>query len=312
MTISTESLLHQRIIASIGFIGYGEVGKTFAIALKPQIKQGVAWVGAWDVKFDDSNAERAHARDRGIAASGSVFELCQQTSLIISCVTASNTLAVAEEAAQHIKRGTYFLDCNSASPATKQACAKLIDAAGGHYVEAGVMTSVPPYGIATPMLFGGLHAEKLAAALTPLGFDAKMVSTKLGVASAIKMCRSVMIKGLEALVMESYTTARHYGVEDYVIPTLVETFPEIDWEKQGDYLFSRVIMHGKRRSEEMRESAATVREAGFEPFMASAIADKQASIAALKADGVFAPLGKDYDWREAADLMIANNKVSEK
>jgi 3-hydroxyisobutyrate dehydrogenase-like beta-hydroxyacid dehydrogenase len=308
MTIDTTALLNQRLISQIGFIGYGEVGKTFAAALKPQAKLGVTWVGAWDVKFDDSSSERAHARDRGIAASGSVYELCQQTSLIISCVTASNTLSVAEEAAQHIKRGTYFLDLNSASPATKQACAKLIEAAGGRYVEAGVMTSVPPYGIATPMLLGGPHASTLAAALTPLGFDAKMVSEKLGVASAIKMCRSVMIKGLEALVMESYTTARHYGVEDYVIPTLVETFPEIDWEKQGDYLFSRVIMHGKRRSEEMRESAATVREAGFEPFMASAIADKQASIAALKLEGVFAKLGKDYGWREAADLMIGSKK----
>jgi 3-hydroxyisobutyrate dehydrogenase-like beta-hydroxyacid dehydrogenase len=308
MAIDTTSLLNQRIISQIGFIGYGEVGKTFAAALKPQASKGVAWVGAWDVLFDDSSSERGHARDRGIAASGSPAQLCESATLIISCVTASNTLAVAEEAAQHIKRGTYFLDCNSASPATKQACAKLIDAAGGHYVEAGVMTSVPPYGIATPMLLGGFHAASLATALTPLGFDAKMVSEKLGVASAIKMCRSVMIKGLEALVMESYTTARHYGVEDYVIPTLVETYPQIDWEKQGDYLFSRVIMHGKRRSEEMRESAATVREAGFEPFMASAIAAKQASIAALKLQGVFAALSKDYGWREAADLMIANKQ----
>jgi len=308
MAIDTTSLLNQRIISQIGFIGYGEVGKTFAAALKPQASKGVAWVGAWDVLFDDASSERGHARDRGIAASGSPAQLCESATLIISCVTASNTLAVAEEAAQHIKRGTYFLDCNSASPATKQACAKLIEAAGGRYVEAGVMTSVPPYGIATPMLLGGLHAASLAAALTPLGFDAKMVSEKLGVASAIKMCRSVMIKGLEALVMESYTTARHYGVEDYVIPTLVETYPQIDWEKQGDYLFSRVIMHGKRRSEEMRESAATVREAGFEPFMASAIAAKQASIAALKLQGVFAALSKDYGWREAADLMIANKQ----
>jgi 3-hydroxyisobutyrate dehydrogenase-like beta-hydroxyacid dehydrogenase len=318
MAIDTSALFNQRIIQSIGFIGYGEVGKTFAAALKPQTSQGVAWVGAWDVLFDEmrdlpdaemeraeavAKYERQHARDRGIAAAGSAKQLCETATLIISCVTASNTLAVAEEVAQHIQRGSYFLDFNSASPATKQACAKAIEAAGGHYVEAGVMTSVPPYGIKTPMLLGGAHAEKLAVALTPLGFDAKMVSDKLGVASAIKMCRSVMIKGLEALVMESYNTARHYGVEDFVIPTLVETFPEIDWERQGDYLFSRVIQHGKRRSEEMVESAATVREAGLEPLMASAIAAKQASVAKLKAQGVFAALGKDYGWREAADLI---------
>jgi len=304
MTIDTSSFLKAGIISHIGFIGYGEVGKTFAASLKPLSIKGVHWVGAYDLKFDDSNSERAHARDRGIAASGSPAELCASASLIISCVTASNTLAVAEEVAEHIKRGTYFLDFNSASPATKQACAKLIDAAGGYYVEAGVMTSVPPYGIATPMLLGGAHAAKLVEVLTPLGFDAKAVSDKLGVASAIKMCRSVMIKGLEALVMESYTTARKYGVEDYVIPTLVETFPEIDWEKQGDYLFIRVIQHGKRRAEEMRESANTVREAGFEPLMANAIAAKQDSIATLAREGLFKDLAKGFGWREAADKMI--------
>ena len=179
--------------------------------------------------------------------------LCAASSLVISAVTASNTLAVAQEAAQHIQPGAIFLDLNSASPGTKQQCAALIDAAGAHYVEAGVMTSVPPYGIKVPMLLGGARAEELAQVLTSWDMDAKAVSDKLGVASAIKMCRSVMIKGLEALVIESYTTARQYGVEDHVLPTLAETFPSIDWQKQGAYFFSRVVQHGKRRAEEMRE-----------------------------------------------------------
>ena len=108
----------------------------------------------------------------------------------------------------------------------------------------------------------------------------KVASEQLGIASATKMCRSVMIKGLEALVLESYTTARHYGVEDAMIATLQETFPSIDWHTQGAYFFSRVAQHGKRRAEEMREVANTVREAGFEPFMASAIAQKHDWIAA--------------------------------
>ncbi len=141
------------------------------------------------------------------------------------------------------------------------------------------MTSVPPYGIRVPMLLGGAAARELAAVLNGWGMDAKPVSDELGVASAIKMCRSVMIKGLEALVIESYATARAYGVEDHVLPTLAETFPSIDWNKQGAYFFSRVVQHGKRRAEEMREAANTVREAGFDPFMAAAIADKQQWVA---------------------------------
>ncbi len=129
--------------------------------------------------------------------------------------------------------------------------------------------------------------------LTAWGMDAKAVSEKLGVASAIKMCRSVMIKGLEALVIESYTTARAYGVEDHLLPTLAETFPSIDWQKTGAYFFSRVVQHGQRRAEEMRESANAVREAGFEPTMTAAIAGKQQWMADQASAGVFNGLAMD-------------------
>jgi 3-hydroxyisobutyrate dehydrogenase-like beta-hydroxyacid dehydrogenase len=135
--------------------------------------------------------------------------------------------------------------------------------------------------------------------------DAKAVSDQLGVASAIKMCRSIMIKGLEALVIESYTTARAYGVEDQLLPTLQETFPSIDWSEQGAYFFSRVVQHGQRRAEEMRESANTVREIGFSPFMAQAIADKQQWVADQARDGVFTGVTKDAPWQVYADRLLS-------
>jgi 3-hydroxyisobutyrate dehydrogenase-like beta-hydroxyacid dehydrogenase len=212
-------------------------------------------------------------------------------------------LAVAEQAAAHIRPGCFFLDLNSASPGTKQQAARCIEAAGGHYVEAGVMTSVPPYGVRVPMLLGGARAAELAPQLKAWGMDATVVSEQLGVASAIKMCRSIMIKGLEALVIESYATARRYGVEDHVLPTLAETFPSIDWHKQGAYFFSRVVQHGQRRADEMREAARTVQEAGFEPLMTAPIADKQQWVADLAAAGVFAQLAKDARWQDYADRL---------
>ncbi|MES2939797.1 MAG: DUF1932 domain-containing protein [Pseudomonadota bacterium] len=287
----------------IGLIGYGEVGKTFTSGLKPQ----VAAMGTWDLKFADPavrDAQRAHAAQAGVTVHASMQALCEASDLVISAVTASNTLAVAEEAAQHIRPGTLFLDLNSASPGTKQKAAALIGAKGAFYVEAGVMTSVPPYGIRVPMLLGGAKAAELAEVLNGWGMDAKPVSTELGVASAIKMCRSVMIKGLEALVIESYATARAYGVEDHVLPTLQETFPSIDWNKQGAYFFSRVVQHGKRRAEEMREAANTVREAGFAPLMSAAIAEKQQWVAEQAAAGVFAGLDKGARWQEYADRLL--------
>ncbi|HAX20542.1 MAG TPA: NAD(P)-dependent oxidoreductase [Hydrogenophaga sp.] len=288
----------------IGLIGYGEVGRIFSAGFKP----GAAWSGAWDLKFADP-AQRdeplAHAAAQGIEACDGVASLCARSTLVISAVTASNTLAVAQAAAAHIQPGSFFLDLNSASPGTKQRAAALIEAEGAHYVEAGVMTSVPPYGIRVPMLLGGPHAARLLPVLAALGMDAKVASEKLGIASATKMCRSVMIKGLEALVIESYATARHHGVEDAMIATLQETFPSIDWQKQGSYFFSRVAQHGKRRAEEMREVANTVREAGFEPFMAAAIAEKHDWMAAQARAGHFADLGQNPPWQAFADRLLA-------
>jgi 3-hydroxyisobutyrate dehydrogenase-like beta-hydroxyacid dehydrogenase len=294
-------------IRKIGLAGFGEVGGIFGAGLKD--KPGVTRVAAWDLKFADS-AARARAANSGVAAMDSMAQLCRDADLVISAVTASNTLAVAQEAAPHLRAGSLFLDLNSASPGTKQQAAALIDKAGAHYVEAGVMTSVPPYGIKVPMLLGGAKAQALAQALNAWGMDAKAVSDRLGVASAIKMSRSVMIKGLEALVIESYTTARAYGVEDHVLPTLAETFPSIDWPKTGAYFFSRVVQHGQRRAEEMRESANTVREAGFAPLMTTAIADKQQWVADQARAGVFAGLAKDARWQDYADRLIAAREPS--
>lgn len=288
-------------IARLGLVGYGEVGKIFAAGLRPRV-DGL-WVS--DLKLqDETQAPALQAHAQGLKAQAGPLEpLCEHAQLIISAVTASNTLAVAEQAAAHLRPGTWFLDLNSASPGTKQEAARLVEAAGGHYIEAGVMTSVPPYGIAVPMLLGGSRAAELAPLLQGWGLDARAVSDRLGVASAIKMCRSIMIKGLEALVIESYATARRYGVEEHVLPTLAETFPSIDWHKQGAYFFSRVVQHGQRRAEEMREAARTVQEAGFAPLMTGPIADKQQWVADLAAAGAFAALAKDARWQDYADCL---------
>ncbi|MFP5466477.1 MAG: DUF1932 domain-containing protein [Gammaproteobacteria bacterium] len=288
----------------IGLVGYGEVGRIFSSGMKAK----ASWTGAWDLKFADparSDEPLAHAEAGGIAVCDGMASLCDRANLLISAVTASSALAVAREAASRLRPGTWFLDLNSASPGTKQAAAALVEAAGGLYVEAGVMTSVPPYGIRVPMLLGGVHAARLQPVLTGLGMDAKVASEQLGIASATKMCRSIMIKGLEALVIESFTTARHYGVEDAMIATLQETFPGIGWTQQGAYFFSRVAQHGQRRAEEMREVVNTVREAGFEPFMAAAIAQKHDWMAALARAGNFADLPQTPAWQAFADRLLA-------
>jgi 3-hydroxyisobutyrate dehydrogenase-like beta-hydroxyacid dehydrogenase len=220
---------------------------------------------------------------------------------------------VAEACAKGLAPGSFFLDFNSASPGAKIRASEFVNGVGGRYVEGAVMTSIPPYRIRVPLLLGGPDATALEPLLNARGFAASVASDRLGVASATKMCRSVMIKGLEAMVIESFTTARHYGVEDAVIASLQETFPAIDWEQQGAYFFQRVIEHGRRRSEEVREVAETVREAGLAPHSAAGTAERQAWVADLADHGLFGTRGtpgfaRSADWRTEADRILAQSK----
>jgi 3-hydroxyisobutyrate dehydrogenase-like beta-hydroxyacid dehydrogenase len=300
---------------NIGLVGYGEVGRILAEDLR---KQDVK-VAAYDIKLRSDQAGyalRDHAATHGVALTTSHADLAAQSEFIVSAVTASQAVPVAEACAGAVKQGAWFLDFNSASPGAKQRAADLIDGKGGRYVEGAVMTSIPPYRIKVPLLLGGAGAATLAPLLVELGFDAKVASRKLGVASAVKMCRSVMIKGMEAMVIEAFTTARAYGVEDAVLASLKETFPGIDWEKQGAYFFQRVIEHGRRRSEEVREVAETVREAGLTPWSAQGTAERQAFIADLADEGLFGPKGSEAfarsaDWRMEADRILGAVKKKE-
>jgi len=297
----------------LALIGYGEVGRILAEDLRSR-----ATVVAFDIKLvgaasPASESMRSHAREHGIGLADSHAAAVRDADLVVSAVTASQAVAVAQACAGGLKRGAFVLDFNSASPGAKVRAAGIVSAAGGRYVEGAVMTSVPPYRVKVPLLLGGPDAAALLPVLDALGFAARLSSERLGVASATKMCRSVMIKGLEAMVIEALTAARHYGVEDAVIASLQETFPAIDWEKQGAYFFQRVIEHGRRRSEEVREVAATVREAGLEPWSASGTAERQAWVADLADAGVFGARGaegfaRSADWRVEADRILAQLK----
>jgi 3-hydroxyisobutyrate dehydrogenase-like beta-hydroxyacid dehydrogenase len=285
------------------------VGRILAEDLRAQHVR----VSAYDVKFASADAAEllAHAQANGVTVAASHAELAANSDLIISAVTANQAVIVAQSCAATVRNGAWFLDFNSASPGAKQTAALAIDSAGGRYVEAAVMTSVPPHRLRVPLLLGGAAAAELMTLINELGFKATVASDVLGIASATKMCRSIMIKGMEAMVIESFTTARAYGVEDRVIASLKETFPGIDWEAQASYFFQRVIQHGRRRAEEVREVAQTVREAGMQPWSANGTAERQAWMADLTDAGVFgdqnaAGFAKSTDWRTEADRILTN------
>ena len=248
----------------VGIIGYGEVGGIFA--------RDLAAGGASVAAFDPAPAAMARA---GGQAAGSAHAAVAGADVVFVSVTAGSALEAMRSLMGGLGHGPLVVDVNSVAPSTKQEAGRIVEAAGGRYVEAAVMTSVPPHGLRSPMLLGGAHAGAFVAMMAPFGMKLDVFSAEIGRASSVKMCRSVMIKGLEALTTECMLAARHYGVEADVLRTLGDTLPHQDWPGLARYVISRALIHGKRRAEEMREVARTVEDAGQSAIMSRAIAERQ-------------------------------------
>ena len=282
-------------------IGFGEVGQIFAEDLAAQ---GCEPVGVFDLKFTDPDSIPSRGAKDRYPAAASAPEAVRGAQLILSSVTAAQGLQAAQSIVGGIEPGAFFLDINSVSPGVKQQSAAAVTAAGGRYVEAAVMTPVPPHRIKSPILLGGPHAEAFLELAAPLGFNARVYSAEVGKASAVKMCRSVIIKGLEAIFTESCLTARSLGVEQDVLASLKDTLPVPDIEQFARYLVGRSVQHGKRRAEEMREVARTVGEARVPPLMSTAIAERH-DLTAVLGQGI--DLGLDLNG--VIDALLARSSA---
>lgn len=257
-------------------IGFGEAGRTFAAA------------GGWGNMtriFDSKTAQDGPAARemreayaaQGVTGCNTSAQALSDATLVLSLVTADQATPVAQDAAQHIAPGTLFCDLNSVSPGRKRANAEAIEAAGGRYVDVAVMAPVQPAALDVPLLISGPHAEDAAAMLRSIGFiKTQICGAAIGDASATKMVRSVMIKGIEALTAEMIFAADAAGVTDGVLASLGG-----DWANKADYNLDRMLAHGTRRAAEMEEVAQTLRELGIEPLMTQGTIVRQRTLGAL-------------------------------
>lgn len=269
---------------AISFLGFGEAAQTFA--------GDARWRGhaqAYDIKTDQPALAPAKAEDfarLGVRGCGSASEAIADARTILSLVTADQAGAAARSAAATIPRGALYLDMNSVAPATKRAAATAIEARGGAYVDAAIMAPVKPAALDAPILLSGPAAAAAEDALCALGFTSvRAVGAEVGRASLIKMVRSVMIKGVEAVTAECLLAAQVGGVLDEVADSLGET-----WRQQANYNLERVLVHGLRRAAEMQEAEQTLRDLAIEPRMTQSAVAWQRQLGALKINPVPAAL----------------------
>ncbi len=252
----------------VALIGYGEAGEALACA------------GGWNARvYDVLPARRAVA---GAMACDSAAEALAGAPLVLALVTADHALAAAENCAANLA-GKLWCDGNSVAPETKRAAARAIEAAGGRYVDMAILAPVEPARLAVPLLLSGSTADDAKVALEALGFsNVRVVGSEVGKASAIKMIRSVMVKGIEALSDEMMAAATAAGVADEVLASLDASEKALPWVQRAAYNLERMATHGLRRAAEMEESARTLLALGVEPLMTRGTVQRQRDAAVSK------------------------------
>ncbi len=255
------------------FIGFGEAGQAIAAGLR---EAGVERIVVWDILFPEAVGERLLRAGEAIGGrcAASAAEAVREADVIVSAVTAASSLEAARSVAAHLSGAPFFLDINSVSPGRKQETARLLGDAA-RYVDVAVLAPIHPARHQTPMLLAGPHAEAAARVLAGLDMRVSIAGAEIGAAAAIKMVRSVMIKGIEALTLECFLAAARAGVIDEVAASLKNNYPGLDWTKVIPYNLERMASHGERRAAEMEEVADTLRELGVEPLMTLATVKRQ-------------------------------------
>ncbi len=257
---------------AIGFIGLGEAGFNIARGL---YGEGLVKIFAYDINTHTPRLGekiQRRAQESHTCLCESSRELARSSDILLSTVTANAAIEAAEQTAPFLEPRHFYADLNSVSPAAKQAIEKVVAARGASFVEAAIMAPVPPHGHRVPVLLGGAAAQPFLKILAPYGMRMEVLTTEIGTAAAVKMFRSIMIKGIEALTLECVLGASRYGAEERVLASLAESFPGLDWDRLANYMVGRIVVHGERRAREMEEVAATLRSLGIEPIMADATA----------------------------------------
>jgi len=253
---------------SVAFIGVGEAGLAIAETLAASGRAD--GMRAYDIKLDDRDggaAMRARIEDAGLTACATAKEAVEGAEIVICVVTADQAAKAAGTAARHLAAGALWLDMNSCAPGTKQIAAGPVNAAGGTYVDVAVMAPITPRGHETPMLAASAEPDSVAARLAEAGLAPRFVGSDIGRASTIKMLRSVMVKGMEALTVECFRAAVRAGVADEVASSLDASESGLGWAAQTAYNMERMTAHGIRRAAEMREVAKTLRDFNVAPAM---------------------------------------------
>ena len=264
---------------NLAFVGLGEAATAIISGWgQSRAKQIVGY----DLKLDNSATRveiETRCQELGIVCKSTLKAAIDKADIVFSTVTPDQAITVAEKGANYLRKGVFWFDLNSCAPLSKQIAAKKIEEVGGLYLDVAVMEPVYPKQHLVPLFLSGNSTSQAKPILTALPLNFCIIDGPIGRASSIKMVRSIMVKGMEALTAECTLAATAAGVIDEVLPSLKKGHPHIDVESRATYNFERSIVHGLRRAAEMEEVSKMLRDLGLPNNMSQASSVWQRKIA---------------------------------
>jgi 3-hydroxyisobutyrate dehydrogenase-like beta-hydroxyacid dehydrogenase len=243
-------------VAVLAVIGLGEAGAALA--------RDLSTAGAAVRGFDPA----VPAVD-GVEIAPSAGEAAHSAEAVLSVNAASAAEAVAASVAPALAAGALFADLNTASPGAKRALAAIVGRRGARFADVALMAPVAGRGLRTPVLASGDGAERFAELLGGLGMPVTLIGAEPGDAAAVKLVRSVFMKGLAAAIGESLAAAERLGRRDDVYADIERTLTGAD-RALLEHLVEGSPLHAARRTEEMAAARAMLEELGVQPRIAAA------------------------------------------
>lgn len=274
-------------MANAGFIGFGEAAYHIASGLR---EAGLAQIFAYDVMADDPVTgpkirQRLDAAD--VTGAASLQELIRASRFILCATSAKVAVRIAEEAARHLTADHVYVDLNSGSPRLKQQIAGIVAASGARFVDGAVMESVPPHRHKVPILASGNGAADFLSAFEPYGMNITVIEGEAGSSSAVKMVRSIFMKGFTALLLETLAAAHRSGIEEEIMASIGRSLTSRPFEEYVNLLLTRTAIHAERRVTEMSEVMETLAELELDDTMSKATRNKLQSLVDLDLRGRF-------------------------
>ncbi len=239
----------------LAIIGAGEAGRIYAQAAAAH----------FDVVLCDSRPAPAARRLRerlGLKLHESIGDWLTEVDRVWSCVTGDVAAVVASQVAAHLAPGAVFVDMSTATPADKLESADMVAHRQIGYADAVIMGAIGLSGLATPLLVAGGSAETAVSDFASIGAPARALDGKAGDAAALKLLRTVLTKGIEALAVECFVAAEKQGVRE----ELYRVLSDIDEQGMTNFLNAVVrthLIHAERRSHEVERAVAQLDQAGL-------------------------------------------------